>query len=546
MKNWKQHLEKFKKLRRLYGDSPTAIKKADPQTAQWVDDVRKSAGHLPPPLIDALRKLHFDFHVSDDTSWNTQYNQLAKFWEKQGHTYVPNDKPYLKLYEWTQKMRLAKSVLPKAQVALLDELGFDWTPHNSKVARWEFMYQKLVAFKKAHGHITVPYNDPQYKDLFLWAANIRARAGALNDRQKARLTALGFLWRGDRKKAAEQQWMTRYKQLKDFKQQFGHCNVPIHWKPNRKLAVWVSEQRLREKNKGLLAERKKLLEKIGFSWSEDLVQQFDRDWNLMFTQVKAYYKALEQRQGKRMPKRAHKLHVWITAQRTMKKLNMLPAARVRKLESIGFTWGDVRRLHWEKMFAAFKQYKKDHGTVQFVNKKEYKSLGDWIVQQRQLRAKGVLAHDRVRRLEALGFLWANTLLSTLWMRKYEELIQLKKKHGHLNFSPAKHRQMVTWIRKQRARKKLGRISDEQLQLLNKIGFTWEDNRQSRWDKSYQRLAQYKKVHGTVQVKETLDSGLFRWLSKQRQKNKTGSLPAERVQRLKKLGVKLALRWTRKS
>ena len=42
---------------------------------------------------------------------------------------------------------------------------------------------------------------------------------------------------------------------------------------------------------------------------------------------------------------------------------------------------------------------------------------------------GRLTNDRIRRLEALGFVWS---LRDDWQRHYDELKQYKEEHGHCN------------------------------------------------------------------------------------------------------------------
>lgn len=62
-------------------------------------------------------------------------------------------------------------------------------------------------------------------------------------------------------------WMTRYEELKLFKQKFGHCRVPPSYK-NRKLARWIHNVRCRAKhwnrNAKVSGEKLRLLEEIGF------------------------------------------------------------------------------------------------------------------------------------------------------------------------------------------------------------------------------------------------------------------------------------------
>ena len=62
-------------------------------------------------------------------------------------------------------------------------------------------------------------------------------------------------------------WDERYGELKRYKEQFGHCNVPEGWAENPKLAFWVGNLRSRESRGELSTERKTRLDALGFEWS---------------------------------------------------------------------------------------------------------------------------------------------------------------------------------------------------------------------------------------------------------------------------------------
>ncbi len=59
----------------------------------------------------------------------------------------------------------------------------------------------------------------------------------------------------------------RVAQLVEFKERFGHTNVPKRWPENVQLANWVISQRQLYSSKKLETERQAMLESIGFSFS---------------------------------------------------------------------------------------------------------------------------------------------------------------------------------------------------------------------------------------------------------------------------------------
>lgn len=62
----------------------------------------------------------------------------------------------------------------------------------------------------------------------------------------------------------DQQFDKNLKELLEFKQQNGHCNVPQSWESNPKLGIWVNYIRQRFRDGKLSESRKARLESIGF------------------------------------------------------------------------------------------------------------------------------------------------------------------------------------------------------------------------------------------------------------------------------------------
>ena len=89
----------------------------------------------------------------------------------------------------------------------------------------------------------------------------------MTDDRIAVLERIGFVW--DSHVAA---WDDRMAELLEYKEMYGHCNVPSNYTPNRQLAVWVKRQRrqykffLATKPSSMTEKRIKALEDVGFEW----------------------------------------------------------------------------------------------------------------------------------------------------------------------------------------------------------------------------------------------------------------------------------------
>ena len=151
---------------------------------------------------------------------------------------------------------------------------------SSKRVPWEQRFTELEEFKKKHGHCNVPkrWNEnPQlgkwvHKQRFEHKCREEGKRSAMSDNRIALLESVGFEWVAavDRKK--HDQWKLRLDELKDYKRENGHCDVPRKWKENPQLGEWVSRQRrqyrLREEGKksAMTDGREALLNSIGFTW----------------------------------------------------------------------------------------------------------------------------------------------------------------------------------------------------------------------------------------------------------------------------------------
>lgn len=100
------------------------------------------------------------------------------------------------------------------------------------------------------------------------------------------------------------------------------------------------------------------------------------------------------------------------------------------------------------------------------------------------------------------------------------------------------------------RKEKERLSDEQRELLDKLGFIWQSRQErdeSMWQEMFQRLLQFKHEfdHVLVPQKYEEDPKLGEWVSRQRVFYKDGRLLDHRKQKLESVGFAWTMRQGRK-
>eukprot|EP00586_Coscinodiscus_wailesii_P022472 CAMPEP_0172519810 /NCGR_PEP_ID=MMETSP1066-20121228/291637_1 /TAXON_ID=671091 /ORGANISM="Coscinodiscus wailesii, Strain CCMP2513" /LENGTH=167 /DNA_ID=CAMNT_0013302463 /DNA_START=384 /DNA_END=883 /DNA_ORIENTATION=- len=147
---------------------------------------------------------------------------------------------------------------------------------------WMDHYDQLKAFKDRENHCCVPQNLPKYPTLGRWVMAQRRKYKRIHGDDRTSKTAhtseriklldgIGFSWDANRSKGGL--WMSRYEDLKKFKDKEGHCCVPRSYFDDPGLANWVNFQRKQYnymkqgKPSTMTANRAMLLNDIDFTWN---------------------------------------------------------------------------------------------------------------------------------------------------------------------------------------------------------------------------------------------------------------------------------------
>lgn len=324
-------------------------------------------------------------------------------------------------------------------------------------------------------------------------------------------------------------WNSRLEELILYREEHGHCNVPHG---QGKLGYWVSFQRQR-RNKGKLSrERIDRLDGVGFDWDP-----LEGEWLARFEELTAYRAAhgdcnVNTRTGSPLGK-------WVKRQRlSYSKGRIRSEDHIRMLESIGFTW-NVFDEEWESRFDELKEYKALHGNCDVQTSAE--KLGPWVSTQRQLYKEGMLSHERIERLESIGFAW--DFFEARWYARFDELIMYREEHGNCNVNTNTGDPLGYWVSAQRKAYKKGSMSKDRINLLESVGFRWELSRQrnyvswrleERWKTRYAELVRYLTEHGDCNVPHRRDS-LGTWVVTQRGTRKKGSMSQYRTDYLNCIG-----------
>ncbi len=219
-----------------------------------------------------------------------------------------------------------------------------------------------------------------------------------------------------------------------------------------------------------------------------------------------------------------KLGLWCHTQRIARRRATLPAERIALLEAIGFEWEQQDSV-WSRQYEALKEF---YARQERWPRRGEGSLGTWCNTQRQARKNGRLTKERIRRLDALGFVWEYDQ-GEEWLRRYEQLRGFHEAAGR--FPKATEGRLGNWCMTQRKAYREGRLSAERAARLEAIGFSWSVA--DVWLDHFEQLKVFHAERGRWPASR--EGRLGSWCSVQRRLYKKGRLAAERWAKLAEIG-----------
>ena len=273
---WEQMYRRLCSYKKKYGDCNVPCTRSNDEMAvlgNWVQLLRQKkkgvGGSLSQEQIDRLEKLGFVWNPFD-TKWDQQYEELCEFQKKHGHCNVPKDGEH-QLGYWVSKQRVQRNSgnMRQDRIDRLEMIGFVW---DFKANNWEHMFGQLCEFKKKYGHCLVPASkvkgkdDDEFRSLGLWVQTQRqqkkgTRKSRIPQDRIDRLDEIGFVW-----EPRDATWNESFEELKKFREENGHCNVP---KVTKKLHSWIDKQRNRYRSGKMRSDRKAKLDSVESLWDPE-------------------------------------------------------------------------------------------------------------------------------------------------------------------------------------------------------------------------------------------------------------------------------------
>ncbi|RNG37355.1 helicase [Streptomyces botrytidirepellens] len=271
---------------------------------------------------------------------------------------------------------------------------------RSASSSWEENIAACALYRQEHGHLTPPqgWSTPRGLPLYNWLEHqkIRYRDGVITEQEIAELEAHGMVW--NRLDALWEQFVA---DLKEFRDEYGHLDVPQHYvnAHGRRLGTQVQTRRMTFDE--LSAERSAELLNLGF-----VPRVLDHRWHRYFNAWLAY----KQQHGDPIVPRGYvtddglKLGQWRISQLKRYRAGTMPAERARLVAQHRMHHNGPE-VHRQRHLEALRDFRNRHGHVRVpynhVTDTGLK-LGEWLITQRGNLRKGNLKPEQAKELAELG------------------------------------------------------------------------------------------------------------------------------------------------
>lgn len=345
-------------------------------------------------------------------------------------------------------------------------------------------------------------------------------------------------------KSRHEIWNKRFELLRNLHEQGEDVNLPQGTTIDGfGIGCWIAQQRNAYRLGRLAKDKCQKLEGVGLTWSP-LTVVWER-----------YYDILVKRQqaGQTFNFRANdvvdglEIGRWVALQRLRCEQGLLSSSKIQKLEAIGFGWESRNESKWDVNFSVLKKH---HESGKDVNTWPTEVLrtthfGRWIELQRENYKKGKLSAKRIEKLSSVGFRCAEGH-DDAWEKHFsllEKLHQSGEAQNIVRTTSIDNLKIGAWVANQRYAHRIGKLSEERITRLEKLGFLFEPVK-SEWDRNFGILNQLHQSGKDVNLPtDAVIDGISigTWIERQRYKrHPKRTRSTERTALLESIGIKWAL------
>ena len=489
-------------------------------------------------------------------SWDLMYACAKKYYEDNGNLEVParyfsEDGYSLGCWIYNQRSIRKGNMqgnLSYEQIEKLDKIGMRWELYNDY--SWAKNYDAAREYFEAHGDLDVSSRFVTNDGIKLgeWLSNLRTWESSgvhskyLTTERKKALEDIGMIW-----SKLNYFWEKNFSAAAKYYKENGNLIVPSNFvsADGVRLGNWIS--RLRKLRKGQCKgtpptpEQIKRLNDIGMVWELNIT----RKWDNAYTMAKKYF----EEHGDLLIPSSYKsesgfsLGQWIQNQRKAFNKGTIDESRKKILNQIGMVWNPPDS--WQIRYNLVKKYYDENGNVSIKQSSVIDGIwvGKWLALQKKLYESGkTLTAEQRKLLELLPLEQLNSKINA-WHTAFADAEEYYLNYNNLHV-PTEYRGtsgiiLSDWIIRQRRARRLNQLTEEQIMLLDKIGFVWDLS--ENFNEKFAAAEKYYTNHGYLplepkQCKNSDELHLCQWLRKQLLKYKDGKLSQSCINRLSAIGM----------
>lgn len=497
-------------------------------------------------------------------SWEIHYKEVEEYSNKNGNSNIPARYKAVDGFgigTWcvAQRVNYNKGLLSDQEIKKLQKLNFDFDPYKTL---FEIDFQELLKFKDTHGHVDVPIMGNRlgrrvnkYRTYY--------RKEILNQEKIDRLTNIGFQFILKENIS----WGNRFEELKEYYETYKTKYVMSSI--NSALYSWDKRQRTENIKNKLDKEQVEKLNSIDFDWEIKSIRNKKDNWEDRFEIFKIYWIVTCSLPVFKSHPDYEYLNNFIKDISFDFRRNRLNDNRINKLKEIGFDFSllnqtETKEAQWDIFYNKLKEIKEIQGDLNIFQTDENKDFNAWIRNQRRIKRNDKLTEEKILLLNEIDFSWSNkvfkekvfkkkTLVNDVkWLEMYNALkVYFEINNSFIIPNNDKFKKLYSWTITQRIRKNNGKLSDNNIELLNELNFPWKGktgrkekreitnnkiNHINKWNKKFEDLVSYYHRNKTFVLPEEEEFGILkRWCLTQRTKNNKNILSQERFIKLDDLG-----------
>jgi hypothetical protein len=298
---------------------------------------------------------------------------------------------------------------------------------------------------------------------------------------------------------------------------------------NAGLGKWIIRQRQRFSNGWMPHTQIEQLESLP-DWKWDPLNE---NWNSTFEILRRF----AEREGHARPaakqiEGEERLGLWVNRQRKRYKTNRVLPHQRTLLEALpGWSW-DPQTDNWTDFYSACQRLESTNPMIKRGTMP--KELLEWMKDQRERFQNGQLSDERIHLLEQLND-WNWKPRTDLWQIIFDSYADWAKSNNPNSVPPDvmfAGASGLSWTDNQRTRYRTGKLTENQIRLLESIpGWKWE-RMKLRWHSNFETL---QRLIGDSNLEDTkLSAALEEWVRTQRRRQRNRTISQHEIEKLESI------------